>query len=153
MFKKIIKNSLMCLIIMLSTYIMSACCGPKMCEITVNFIDVDEQLGLENYTETIEAGYEVIVNIDGVVNTDVDLLNLTEEQQEDVKEVLEIYMQNPAAAKSDAEEIKAAYEAGTPINEIRNKYYAELVNLSKSPNTYPLVKNVIQGVAYEKVEN
>lgn len=105
------------------------------------------------YPERTEDEEEVIVNIDGVVNTDVDLLNLTEEQQEDVKEVLEIYMQNPAAAKSDAEEIKAAYEAGTPINEIRNKYYAELVNLSKSPNTYPLVKNVIQGVAYEKVEN
>ena len=35
-----------------------------MCEITVKFNDVDESLGLSNYTETIEAGYGVTVTID-----------------------------------------------------------------------------------------
>lgn len=105
------------------------------------------------YPEKTAEDEEVIINVEGVSNTDVDLSNLTEEQQADVKEILDIYMQNPAAAKADAEEIESVYKSGVPINEIRNKYYAELVNLSKSPNTYPLVKNVILGVAYEKTEN
>lgn len=64
MIKKIIKNSVLCLMIMLSTYVISACCGPKMCDITVVFNDVDENLGLENYVETIEAGLRVEVVID-----------------------------------------------------------------------------------------
>ena len=64
MFKKVVKNLILCLMMVLSSYIISACCGPKMCEITVKFNDVDESLGLSNYTETIEAGYGVTVTID-----------------------------------------------------------------------------------------
>ena len=64
MLKKIIKSSFLCLMIMFSAYIISACCGPKMCDITVKFNDVDEALGLSNYTDTVEAGYGVTVTID-----------------------------------------------------------------------------------------
>ena len=96
---------------------------------------------------------EVVIEVDGVNNIDVDLFNLTDEQQQDVKEMMEIYKQNPANATLDAEKIKSLYEQGKPINEIRNEFYAEIVNLSKSKNTYPLVENVIKGVPYEKSES
>lgn len=91
-----------------------------------------------------------IIEVDGINNVDIDLTNLTEDQQKDADEVYEIYCQNPANAKLDAEKIKQVYESGTPLNEIINEFYAELVNLSKSKNLYPLVENVIKGVPYEK---
>ena len=91
-----------------------------------------------------------IIEVDGINNIDIDLTNLTEEQQKDADEVYEIYCQNPANAKLDAEKIKQIYESGTPLNEIINEFYAELVNLSKSKSLYPLVENVIKGVPYEK---
>jgi len=72
---------------------------------------------------------------------------------DDVNEVYEIYINNPMNARMDAENIKTIYESGRPINEIRNEFYAELVNLSKSKNTYPLIENVLKGVPYEKNEN
>lgn len=91
-----------------------------------------------------------IIEVDGINNIDIDLTNLTEEQQKDADEVYEIYCQNPANAKLDAEKIKQIYESGTPLNEIINEFYAELINLSKSKSLYPLVENVIKGVPYEK---
>ena len=91
-----------------------------------------------------------IIEVDGINNIDIDLTNLTEEQQKDADEVYEIYCQNPANAKLDAEKIKQIYESGMPLNEIINEFYAELVNLSKSKSLYPLVENVIKGVPYEK---
>lgn len=91
-----------------------------------------------------------IIEVDGINNTDVDLLHLTDEQQKDVDEVFEIYKQNPANAKMDAEAIKEKYENGVAVNELVNEYYAELVNLSKSKKLYPLVENVINGVPHEK---
>lgn len=91
-----------------------------------------------------------IIEVDGINNIDIDLTNLTEEQQKDADEVYEIYCQNPANAKLDAEKIKQIYESGTPLNEIINEFYAEIVNLSKSKSLYPLVENVIKGVPYEK---
>ena len=91
-----------------------------------------------------------IIEVDGINNIDIDLTNLTEEQQKDADEIYEIYCQNPANAKVDAEKIKQIYESGTPLNEIINEFYAELVNLSKSKSLYPLVENVIKGVPYEK---
>ena len=64
MLKKNIRNLILCLLITLSAYVISACCGPKMCEITVNFMDVDSSLEISNYTEIIEAGYPVKVTIE-----------------------------------------------------------------------------------------
>lgn len=64
MFKKTIRNLILCLMIVLSSYIIGACCGPKMCKISVNFNDVDELLGLSNYTEIVEAGAPVKVVVD-----------------------------------------------------------------------------------------
>lgn len=93
------------------------------------------------------------VVVEGYNNVDIKLETLSEEQLQDVQEVYEIYVQNPANAACDAEKIKELYESGTPINEIINEYYAELVNLSKSKKLYPLVENVIKGVPYEKNEN
>lgn len=93
---------------------------------------------------------EVVIDIEGINNTDVDLTNLTKEQQNDVQEIYEIYIQNPENAKVDAEKIKSLYESGKPINEIYNEYYAELVNISKSKNLYPLIENILKGVPYEE---
>lgn len=64
MLRKTIRNLILCLMITLSAYVISACCGPKMCEISVKFNDVDEALGIENYTEIIEAGFPVNVTIE-----------------------------------------------------------------------------------------
>lgn len=94
-----------------------------------------------------------IIEVEGINNIDVDLNNLSKEQLDDVNEVYEIYINNPMNARMDAENIKTIYESGRPINEIRNEFYAELVNLSKSKNTYPLIENVLKGVPYEKNEN
>ena len=93
---------------------------------------------------------EIIIPVDGITNTDVNLHKLTEDQERDVEELFEIYKQNPANAMQDAEKIKEVYESGKSINEIINEYYAELVNLSKSKKTYPLIKNIIEGVPYEE---
>ena len=64
--------------------------------------------------------------------------------------MFEIYAQNPASAMVDAEKINELYKSGKAINEIINEYYAELVNLSKSKKTYPLIENVLKGVPYEE---
>ena len=92
-----------------------------------------------------------VIEVEGFNNSlKVDLRNLTEEQQNDVAEMFEIYAQNPASAMIDAEKINEVYKSGKPINEIINEYYAELVNLSKSKKTYPLIENILKGVPYEK---
>lgn len=94
---------------------------------------------------------EVVIEVDGVTNVPgVNLQKLTEDQQKDADEIFEIYKQNPANAMQDAEKIKELYEGGKPISEITNEYYAELVTLSKSKKTYPLIKNIIEGVPYEE---
>lgn len=93
-------------------------------------------------TETIE--------VDGIVNVDVDLANLTEDQQADIQDCYEIYCQNPENAKLDAEKCKRMYEEGIPINQIINENYAELVNISKSKKLYPMIENILKGVPYEK---
>lgn len=100
-----------------------------------------------------EPANEILVNVEGIESVDVDLMNLSAEQKKDVEEIYEIYFQNPANAKVDAEKIKEIYESGTPLNEIINEYYAELVNLSKSKTLYPLIENIIKGVPYEKNED
>lgn len=94
-----------------------------------------------------------IVEIEGVNNIDINLGNLTEEQKQDVQDCYEIYCQNPENAKLDAEKCKKLYEDGVPINQIINENYAELVNLAKSKNLYPLIENIIKGVPYEKNED
>lgn len=96
---------------------------------------------------------ETVVEVEGVNNVDIDLSNLTEDQQADVKDCYEIYCQNPENAKLDAEKCKRLYEEGVPLNQIINENYAELVNLSKSKNLYPLVENILKGVPYEKIEH
>lgn len=88
--------------------------------------------------------------VEGVNNTDVDLLHLTEEQQNDVGEVFDIYKQNPKTAQADAEHLKELYEGGQPLQDIINEHYAEIVNISKSKKLYPLIENIINGVPYEK---
>ena len=93
------------------------------------------------------------MEVEGINNTDISLNNLSEEQLKDVADCYEIYCQNPENAKLDAERLKALYKEGIPINQIINENYAELVNLSKSKALYPLVKNIIQGVPYEKNED
>jgi len=96
---------------------------------------------------------ENVVDVDGFTNIDIDLSNLTEEQEEDVKDCYEIYCQNPENAKLDAERCKKMYEDGIPLNQIINENYAELINISKSKKLYPLVENIIKGIPYEKNEN
>lgn len=96
---------------------------------------------------------ETVIEVDGITNVDIDLTNLTEDQQADVKDCYEIYCQNPENAKLDAERCKKMYEEGVPLNQIINENYAELVNLSKSKHLYPLIENIIKGVPYEKNED
>lgn len=96
--------------------------------------------------------HDDLIDVVGI-EENIDLTNLTEEQQQDVNEVYDIYSANPASAREDAEKIKAIYETGKPINEIINEYYAELKNLAMSKKLYPLIENIIKGVAYEKTEN
>lgn len=103
--------------------------------------------------EDINNDEEVVIDVNGINNVDVDLYHLTKEQQNDVQEMYEIYLQNPANAKIDAEKINSLYESGKPINEIRNEYYAELVNISKSKKLYPLIENILKGVPYEENKN
>lgn len=119
-------------------------------ELTATIMAFDTEF---DNTPSDEPIVEPVIEVEGINNVDVDLNNLSDEQQNDVKEVYDIYVQNPANAKLDAEKIKELYETGKPINEIRNEYYAELVNLAKSKNTYPLIENVLKGVPYEKNEN
>ena len=115
---------------------------------TIMAFDTEYDIGETENTPT----QENIIDVVGI-DENVDLTNLTEEQQQDVNEVYDIYVANPASAKEDAERLKALYETGKPTNEIINENYAELVNLSKSKNLYPLIENIIKGVAYEKVKN
>lgn len=115
---------------------------------TIIAFDTEYNIGETENTPT----QENIIDVVGI-DENVDLTNLTEEQQQDVSEVYDIYVANPASAKEDAERLKALYETGKPTNEIINENYAELVNLSKSKNLYPLIENIIKGVAYEKVKN
>lgn len=103
--------------------------------------------------EPSEEKLDDIIEVDGIVNVDIDLTNLTEDQQADVQDCYEIYCQNPENAKLDAEWLKQLYEEGIPINQIINENYAELVNISKSKKLYPLIENILKGVPYEKNKN
>lgn len=103
--------------------------------------------------EPQEEKIDDIIEVDGIVNVDIDLTNLTEDQQADVQDCYEIYCQNPENAKLDAEWLKQLYEEGIPINQIINENYAELVNISKSKKLYPLIENILKGVPYEKNKN
>lgn len=100
--------------------------------------------------EPSEEKLDDIIEVDGIVNVDIDLTNLTEDQQADVQDCYEIYCQNPENAKLDAERCKQLYEEGVPINQTINENYAELVNISKSKKLYPLIENILKGVPYEK---
>lgn len=117
--------------------------APTIMAFDTEFIPNDQQ---DNPKETV-------IEVDGITNVDIDLTNLTEDQQADVKDCYEIYCQNPENAKLDAERCKKMYEEGVPLNQIINENYAELVNLSKSKNLYPLIENIIKGVPYEKNED
>ena len=114
---------------------------------TILAFDADLQIPA---TEEVQQKELKIIDVEGVEVDGVDLTNLTEEQKQDVEEVFEIYKQNPLTAQKDAEEIKEKYENGIEIKDLINEYYAEIVNLSKSKKTYPLVENIIKGVPYEK---
>lgn len=103
--------------------------------------------------EPTDNSSDPIIEVDGVNNIDIDINNLTEEQNQDVQDCYEIYCQNPENAKLDAEKCRKLYEEGIPTNQIINENYAELVNLSKSKKLYPLVENIIKGVPYEKNED
>lgn len=103
--------------------------------------------------EPTDNSSDPIIEVDGINNIDIDLNNLTEEQNQDVQDCYEIYCQNPENAKLDAERCRKLYEEGIPTNQIINENYAELVNLSKSKKLYPLVENIIKGVPYEKNED
>lgn len=103
--------------------------------------------------EPTDNSSDPIIEVDGINNIDIDLNNLTEEQNQDVQDCYEIYCQNPENAKLDVERCRKLYEEGIPTNQIINENYAELVNLSKSKKLYPLVENIIKGVPYEKNED
>lgn len=103
--------------------------------------------------EPTDNSSDPVIEVDGVNNIDIDINNLTEEQNQDVQDCYEIYCQNPENAKLDAERCRKLYEEGIPTNQIINENYAELVNLSKSKKLYPLVENIIKGVPYEKNED
>lgn len=124
----------------------------SMPELASTIMAFDTDIVIEEKTKNKQSEKPKVINVEGL-NMNVDLQKLTPEQKADADEVFEIYKQNPATAKLDAEKIKALYESGIKIRDIHNEYYAELVNIAKSKNLYSLIENIIKGVPYEKVEN
>jgi hypothetical protein len=67
-----------------------------------------------------------------IPNENVDIYNLTEEEQKEVAEMLDCYKANPQLATNDANKIMGEYfEKGKSAQELVNAHYAELANLMK----------------------
>lgn len=117
---------------------------------TIMAFDSAETIYDNNTNQNSDNGEIKTIVVEGINNTDVDLLHLTEEQQNDVDEMFDIYKQNPKTAQADAEHLIELYESGQPLQDIINEHYAEIVNISKSKKLYPLIENIVNGVPYEK---
>jgi recombinational DNA repair protein RecT len=77
-----------------------------------------------------------------VVNVDLD--NLTDEQQADVDEILELFKANPKLASDKTEEIKELIESGESLQNVINVHYASLINIAKSKTLYPIIKKYFE---------
>jgi len=72
---------------------------------------------------------------------DVDLGNLTPEQQADVKEMRALFIANPKLAKDTANEIMSAFfEKGEDAQTLINKYFASIVNLRRGEKTAAIIR-------------
>ncbi len=67
-----------------------------------------------------------------IETVNVDLNNLTKEQIEECKEVLDLYKANPKLAEDKFKEIKQMFENGETAQEVINKEYASIMVLQRS---------------------
>lgn len=75
-----------------------------------------------------------------VAPQNVDLDNLTEEQNSDVKEMRDLFVANPKLAHDTANEIMSAYfEKGEDVQSLTNKYFASIVNLRRGKSTAAII--------------
>lgn len=80
-----------------------------------------------------------------VATANVDLKKLTADQEADVNEVLALFSANPKLAKEKTEEIKAALQSGTPVQEIINEEYAAIMNIKRSKKLWPEISEYFAG--------
>lgn len=71
----------------------------------------------------------------------VDLENLTPEQEKDVQEMRDLFIANPKLARDTANEIMSAFfENGVDAQTLINNHFASLVNLRKGKNTAAIIR-------------
>ena len=106
---------------------------PELKETIYAFEKEEEETPMDNTPAKID--FEIPME-----TVNVTLNSLTPEQQEDVKETLELFKANPKLATDKANEIKELLEGGTDIQSVINTHYASIVNISKSKKTFPIIE-------------
>ena len=90
----------------------------------------------DEYVETDTTPTEPVIIESPIENPDVDIHNLTEEQQADCKEVFELFKANPKLAEDKVIEIKGMFAEGKTAQEVINIEYASIAALSKSKSKW-----------------
>ncbi len=91
----------------------------------------------DDYVEETEiTKQEPIVDVPVIESDSVNLGNLTPEQQEDCKEMLELMKANPKLAEDKLLAIKTQLEDGYAVQDVIDKEYAAIVCLKKSPQKW-----------------
>lgn len=75
---------------------------------------------------------------------DVDLQNLTQQQQEEARDVFELFKANPKLAADRAGEIKALLDGGAQLQTVINTHYASIVNIKRSKSLYPMIRQYFE---------
>ena len=85
---------------------------------------------IENETE------KKIIELPVIEEIKVDLKNLTDEQKEECKEIMELYKANPKLAEDKTSEILNMIESGMAKQDIINEEYASIAVLKKSKDKW-----------------
>lgn len=82
---------------------------------------------------------ELIINIP-VKTVDVNINELTPEQQEDSKEMYMLFQANPKLAQDKVDEIVELFNKGEAVQTVINKEYASIMALNKMPSEWSKIR-------------
>lgn len=96
-------------------------------ELTNTILAFDTDVPQEETTQQNESAPQI--SVPALNAAYIDIFNLSEKQQAEANEMLEVYKANPKLAEEHANEIVALYDKETPIKIICNERYAEIVGI------------------------
>ena len=112
-------------------------------ELTETIFAFEQDEVIDNDLTVVDTTPEISIPIEQGVHN-VDLLNLTPEEEEDYHEMYELFKANPKLAEDKFNEIMARFESGEKKQAIINDEYASISALSLSKTKWPLMRGYIE---------